>query len=107
MPTEVCSFHSGIEKEFLKIATLLDERKRQSEMRFDSIEKHRIEIKELMEHRLSVMNDLQRKMDTMTRVFANKESVEDLQKLVNIGLGIAMALHFILGIAVVLVAKWG
>ena len=105
--TDVCGLHSGIKEEFLRINTLLDERKRQSDMRFDTIERHRLEIKELMEHRLSVMNGLQMKMDNMTRVFASKESVEDLQKLVNIGLGVAMALHFVLGIAVVIVAKWG
>ena len=104
---DVCSFHSGIEKEFLKLYALLDERKRQTDMRFDTIERHRLEIKELMEHRLGVMNNLQMKMDNMTRVFASKESVEDLQKLVNIGLGVAMALHFVLGIAIVIVAKWG
>ena len=102
---KVCLLHGGIEKELLKITALLDERKRQTEMRFDLIEKHRIEIKELMEHRLSVMNDLQRKMDAMTRVFASKESLEGLQKLVYIGLGIAMALHFIFGIAVVWLSR--
>ena len=103
---DVCSFHSGVEKDFIKIYEILDERKDQTDMRFDSIERHRLEIKELMEHRLAVMNDLQRRMDEMTRIFAIKKSVEDLEKMVHVGLGIAMTLHFILGIAIVIVAKW-
>lgn len=62
-------------------------------------ENHRQEIKDAMEYRLAGMNEFQKRIDRLENTLASKASLETLQRIVYVGLGVLLSAQFIVLIA--------
>lgn len=80
------------------IERILDEREKALEERFrNNMDSIRL-AREQMEHRLNGMNEFQKRMDKLEGTFATKNDLSSVERLVYIGVGIVIALQFIIGI---------
>jgi len=61
-------------------------------------EKERLENREVLEHRLEVLNEHQRRMDKLEATFATKEMLAKTDRLVYAGVGILIAVQIFLQI---------
>lgn len=85
-----CNEHYGIKVELAALRTLIDEREKQigSEIRN---QQNAINLaREQIDHRLTGMNEFQKRMDRLENTFATRPELKSIERLIYIGVGIAL-----------------
>ena len=86
-----CDDHSGLQTELRYIKLLVDEREKQNSIATRAQELAINLAREQIDHRLTGMNEFQKRMDRLEGTFATKTELKALERLIYIGIGIALA----------------